>query len=214
MRPRSIAQMQRKSFGGGLPRRSKIVTLSWCVSGSFVPACSDTAMRPVIVFALLALGAAILVPRYAMHFGAAPSPFVQAARPPTPAATVAADARSIVVPRDARGHFEVDGRVDGHRLSFMIDTGASVIALTASDAARLGFHPAAGEFVAEVKTANGTVRAAPLQLDVVEVGDLVVRDVAALVLPDEALSDNLLGLSFLSRLRRFEYSDGRLVLEQ
>ena len=42
----------------------------------------------------------------------------------------------------------------------------------------------------------------------------IVRDVAALVLPDEALSENLLGLSFLSRLRRFEYSDGKLVLEQ
>jgi aspartyl protease family protein len=58
------------------------------------------------------------------------------------------------------------------------------------------------------------VRAAPTQLDTVEVGDLLVRDVAAVVLPDEALSDNLLGLSFLSRLRRFEYSDGKLVLEQ
>ena len=68
--------------------------------------------------------------------------------------------------------------------------------------------------VAQVKTANGTVLAAPAQLDMVEVGDLVVRDVAALVLPDEALSGNLLGLSFLSRLRRFEYSDGKLVLEQ
>jgi len=41
-----------------------------------------------------------------------------------------------------------------------------------------------------------------------------VRDVGAVVLPDGALSDNLLGLSFLSRLRRFEYSNGRLVLEQ
>ncbi len=58
------------------------------------------------------------------------------------------------------------------------------------------------------------MRAAPATLDKVEVGDLVVRDVAALVMPDEPLSDNLLGLSFLSRLRRFEYSGGRLVLEQ
>ena len=41
-----------------------------------------------------------------------------------------------------------------------------------------------------------------------------MRDVAALVVPDEALSENLLGLSFLSRLRRFEYSNGKLVLEQ
>jgi aspartyl protease family protein len=122
--------------------------------------------------------------------------------------------RSITVPRDGRGHFQVDARVDGRELSFMIDTGASVIALTASDAARLGIHPARSEFVTQVKTANGTVHAAPAQLDMVEVGDLVVRDVAALVLPDEALSGNLLGLSFLSRLRRFEYSDGKLVLEK
>jgi aspartyl protease family protein len=120
----------------------------------------------------------------------------------------------VVVPRDGRGHFEVDARVNGRRVGFMVDTGSSVVALTARDAARLGIHPAQNAFVAEVKTANGTVRAAPARIDVVEVGDLAVRDVAALVLPDEALSENLLGLSFLSRLRRFEYSDGKLVLEQ
>ena len=46
-------------------------------------------------------------------------------------------------------------------------------------------------------------------------GDIfTVRNVAALVSPDEALSENLLGLSFLSRLRRFEYSNGKMVLEQ
>jgi aspartyl protease family protein len=171
-------------------------------------------MRSVIVFAVLALGAAILVPRYAARLGTAPEPVALAVRPVVPASAATANSRSVIVPRDARGHFEVDARVEGRQLSFMIDTGASVIALTASDAARLGIHPAQREFVAEVKTANGTVRAAPTQLDMVEVGDLVVRDVAALVLPDEALSDNLLGLSFLSRLRRFEYANGNLVLEQ
>jgi aspartyl protease family protein len=96
----------------------------------------------------------------------------------------------------------------------MVDTGASVIALTVSDAARLGIRPAQRDFTVEVRTANGSVGAAPARLDKVEVGDLIVRDVAAVILPDGALSDNLLGLSFLSRLRRFEYSDGRLVLEQ
>jgi len=58
------------------------------------------------------------------------------------------------------------------------------------------------------------VRAAPVQLGMVEIEDLVAHDVDALVLPDRALSENLLGLSFLSRLRRFEYSGGKLVLEQ
>ena len=81
----------------------------------------------------------------------------------------------------------------------MVDTGASVIALTVSNAARLGIHPAQRDFTVEVRTANGSVRAAPARLDKVEVGDLIVRDVAAVILPDGALSDNLLGLSFLSR---------------
>ena len=136
------------------------------------------------------------------------------ARPAAPPASVAAGSRAIVVPRDARGHFLVEARVDGRLINFMLDTGASVAALTASDAARLGIHPAPRDFTVEVRTANGSVRAAPARLDKVEVGDLIVRDVAAVILPDGALSDNLLGLSFLSRLRRFEYSDGRLVLEQ
>jgi aspartyl protease family protein len=178
-------------------------------------------MRSVIVFAILALGAAVIVPRFAGQMGATPSPpgVAPAARPAKPPANTApvqpvSNSRSIVVRPDARGHFQVDARVDGRSMGFMVDTGASVIALNVSAAARLGIHPAQREYIAEVRTANGTVRAAPAQLGIVEVGNLIVRDVAALVLPDEALSENLLGLSFLSRLRRFEYSNGRLVLEQ
>jgi aspartyl protease family protein len=48
----------------------------------------------------------------------------------------------------------------------------------------------------------------------VEISGLTVRNVAALVLPDDVLNENLLGLSFLSRLRRYEYSNGKMVLEQ
>ncbi len=171
-------------------------------------------MRSAIVFAVLALTAGIVVPRYAAQISAKPATAALAARPVAPAAATTATSRSVIVSRDARGHFQVDARIEGRKVRFMVDTGASVIALTASDAARLGIHPAQREFVTEVKTANGTVRAASTKLDEVEIGDLVVRDVAALVLPDQALSDNLLGLSFLSRLRRFEYSAGKLVLEQ
>jgi len=171
-------------------------------------------MRSIITFAGLALAASILVPRYAAHMGDAPTPVAMTTHPQVSAASNAANPRSVVVPRDGRGHFEVDARIDGRHLNFMVDTGASVIALTAGDAARLGLRPAPHEFVTEVRTANGTVRAAPARLDRVEVGDLVVRDVAALVMPEWVLSDNLLGLSFLSRLRHFEYTDGRLVLEQ
>ena len=65
-----------------------------------------------------------------------------------------------------------------------------------------------------VTTANGKVRAAPVKLAMVEIGGVTVRNVEGLVMPDESLSENLLGMSFLSRLRRFEFADGRLMLEQ
>lgn len=172
-------------------------------------------MRPILLFAALALMASVAVPRLAAHINSAGSASTaMAAQPSAPAQPGVSNSRSVVVPRDERGHFEVEARVDGRRIGFMVDTGATSIVLTESDAARLGIHPAQREFVVQVKTANGTVRGARTELGMVEVGDLTVRDVAALVLPDEALSENLLGLSFLSRLRRFEYSDGKLVLEQ
>jgi len=172
-------------------------------------------MRSVIVFAVLALLASVAVPRFVTHMNAAaPASTAMSARADAATQPASNNSRSVTVSRDARGHFAVDARVDGRRLGFMVDTGASLIALTESDAARLGIHPTPRDYVAEVKTANGSVRAARTQLSMVEVGDLIVRDVPALVLPDEALSENLLGLSFLSRLRRFEYSDGKLVLEQ
>jgi aspartyl protease family protein len=176
-------------------------------------------MRSVLTFAALALAASVIVPRYAaqMH-GSVMAPALMSARPAAPveptSESAPSNSRSVVVSPSANGHFEVEGRVDGRRLDFMVDTGASVIALTEKAAATLGIHPAEQDYVSMVKTANGTVRAAPVELDRVEIGDLVVRDVAALVLPDSALSDNLLGLTFLSRLHRFAYSDGKLVLEQ
>ncbi len=128
--------------------------------------------------------------------------------------TMQAGARSVTVPRDSRGHFQTEGRVDGRRLGFMVDTGASVIALNESSAAQIGVRPLRSDYTANVSTANGSIKAARTRLAMVDIGGLVVRDVDALVLPDEALSENLLGLSFLSKLKRFEMAGGKLVMEQ
>jgi aspartyl protease family protein len=122
--------------------------------------------------------------------------------------------RSISLPRDARGHFQTEGRIDGQRVAFLVDTGASVVALNQTSAAKFGLRPSRGDYNATVTTANGTIKAARTRLAMVDVGGLVVRDVDALVLPDDALSVNLLGLSFLSKLRRYEYANGKMVLEQ
>jgi aspartyl protease family protein len=125
-----------------------------------------------------------------------------------------AGSRSLSIPRDSRGHFQTDGRIDGQRIDFMVDTGASVIALNERTAARFGLRPTPADYRMTVSTANGTIKAAPTRLAMVDIGGLIVRDVDAMVLPDEALSENLLGLSFLSKLKRFEYANGKMVLEQ
>jgi aspartyl protease family protein len=173
-------------------------------------------MRTIVTFAAFALAAGIIIPRYAtqanMSHPASPAMAAQTATPATPASP--ADSRSVILSRNAQGHFETDARVDGRRVTFMVDTGASVIALTADTAASLGIHPSANEFTAAVKTANGIVRTAPIELSMVEIEDITVHNVAAMVMPEGALSDNLLGMSFLSRLHRWEFAGGRLELEQ
>ncbi len=175
-------------------------------------------MRQMLVLAAILIGVSVLTARYADHFAySLPSASVTDifSNRSTPAPTsVSSYPRTVEVARDRHGHFLVDGLVDGQRLRFMVDTGASVIALTMTDAARLGIYPAERDFKAKVGTANGTIRAAPVRLREVEIDGIVVRDVRAMVLPDGALRGNLLGLSFLSRLKRYEFSGGRLVLEQ
>ena len=168
-------------------------------------------MRSVMVFAIVALVAAGMAPRYFAHIDSGTAAVAKVATP-EPGAS-AANSSSMTIPRGDNGQFNVEGTVDGRRMNFLIDTGASVIALREGDAARLGIHPSEREYTARVSTANGVVRAAPIELNRVEVGSLTVRNVAALVLPDEALSQNLLGMSFLSRVR-WEHRNGRLVLEQ
>jgi aspartyl protease family protein len=175
----------------------------------------SASMRFVTTFAAAALLAGVIVPRFAAHLGDVRNePKITAARAATAVNVASSDPYSVVVPRDAEGHFSVEGRIDGRQLDFMIDTGATVIALTADGAAELGIHPAVSDFTAEVRTANGTVRAAPTLLSLVEVGDIQLHDVAAVVLPEGALGENLLGLSFLSRLRHFDYANGKMVLQQ
>ena len=79
----------------------------------------------------------------------------------------------------------------------MVDTGASSIALRESSAAKLGIHPSVRDYNIKMHTANGVGKAARVKLNRVELGGITVRDVDALVVPDESLSVNLLGMTFL-----------------
>ena len=172
-------------------------------------------MRNIMIFAAIMIGLGTFMAQMADKMTPTPAVASIATAKAAPAETVGQSAgRSLSIARDGRGHFLTEGRIDGQRVGFMVDTGASVIALNETSAARFGLRPSRGDYNASVTTANGTIRAARTRLAMVDVGGLVVRDVEAMVLPDAALSENLLGLSFLSKLKRFEYANGKMVLEQ
>jgi aspartyl protease family protein len=172
-------------------------------------------MRNILITAAIMAGLGTFMAQMADKMTPEPaSATVVAARAVPVDMPAQAGGRSLNIARDARGHFATEGRIDGQRIGFMIDTGASVVALNETSAARFGLRPTPGQYTAVVTTANGTIKAARTRLAIIDVGGLVVRDVDAMVLPDQALSENLLGLSFLSKLKRFEYANGQMVLEQ
>jgi aspartyl protease family protein len=114
--------------------------------------------------------------------------------------------------RHDNGHFVARGAVNGISLSLLVDTGASTVVLKPADAERAGVDTKALSFTTPVSTANGTTYAAPVRLKSVSVGTLQVRDVEALVAQPGALNENLLGMSFLKRLRSYEFSGDFLTL--
>jgi aspartyl protease family protein len=109
------------------------------------------------------------------------------------------------------GHYWAEAQVDGRWVHFLVDTGASTVALTALDAQRLGFDLDKLAFEHPVSTASGKTLAAEVMLDRVAVADARVDGVQALVVR-EGLSSSLLGMSYLGRLSRFEATPQALIL--
>jgi aspartyl protease family protein len=151
------------------------------------------------------IGETFTTPR---HAGAVKPPSLQRQIQSAPASS-----RTIKLDGDARGHFKVDARIDGRTIDLMVDTGASLVVINESSAARLGIFPRPSDYVGRSQTANGVSKFAPIRLSRVEVNGITVHDVEAAVKPDEMLQTNLLGMSFLSRVK-WSYDRGRLVLEQ
>lgn len=119
---------------------------------------------------------------------------------------------TLAVAADYRGHYIVHPSVENYRIKMMVDTGASVVALTAADAHALGIREDASARKVMLGTANGTVTGYRTVLREIRLGEIVVRNVDAVVLPESALSISLLGNSFLSKLLGYEVQTGRMVL--
>jgi clan AA aspartic protease (TIGR02281 family) len=118
--------------------------------------------------------------------------------------------RTLVVQADQQGHFWVDGEINGVSIPFMIDTGATSVALDRETAARIGIRPSAREFTGRSNTANGMARVAPVTLRQLSIGQMTVRDVQAHVLEGSMHGMGLLGMSFLRRLDAYEVRGDRL----
>lgn len=104
----------------------------------------------------------------------------------------------VVLNADGRGHFFTAGTVNGTSVRFVVDTGASSIALGVSDARRIGLVASRGTR-GMTQTANGVVAVTRIKLDTVRVGDITLHNVDATILPTE-MPAALLGMSFLSRM--------------
>ena len=120
--------------------------------------------------------------------------------------------RSVEVARTANGDFDVTTQINGARVAMVLDTGASSVVLTRDDAKAAGLPLEVLAYTANIDTANGRTRAAPVTLDRIAVGGLVERSVEALVAQPGQLKTSLLGMSFLNRLQSWEVRGDRLLL--
>jgi aspartyl protease family protein len=171
-------------------------------------------MRHILIIAAAVLLIGGYVARFADQTVMHPDAHAAAVEPAYQPREPVSSGRSLILDADRQGHFKVDARIEGRHLDFMVDTGASLVIIRESDAAQIGIRPMRSDYTATVSTANGKIKAAPVKIERIEIGGITVYDVPALVLPDEALWQNLLGMTFLSRLKRYEYANGRMVLEQ
>jgi aspartyl protease family protein len=115
------------------------------------------------------------------------------------------------ITKSGDGHYWAEADVDGHQVRFLVDTGATTVALTAEDARRLGFRPADLAYDYKIKTANGEARVASVKLASVAVAGARVADVDAVIV-EQGLESSLLGMTYLGRLSRFEATPTALIL--
>ena len=119
----------------------------------------------------------------------------------------------IEIPVGRDGHFHLTAQVNGEPVRFMVDTGASSIALGPTDARRVGLDPDGLAYVGTAMTANGRVQTAPVTIDEIAIGDILDRNVRAWVIGAD-LDGSLLGMSYLRTFARVSFEGDLLILER
>lgn len=177
------------------------------------PARRGSALRLAMVWLFLCLAATLIAPKLLAGLnsltagGARP---LLSARAVTQHPSTTADNQS-VFRADDNGHFLLDAAVNGAPVRFLLDTGATYVVLSDDDAKAAGIERATLTFDQQFKTANGTVHGALVSLRELRIGQMSQNDVTAVVL-DAREPVSLLGMSFLSRLDRYDIRAGTLTL--
>ena len=128
------------------------------------------------------------------------------------AAKTSGSASELRMSRD--GHYHADAEFNGRSVEVLVDTGATMVAMTYEDAERAGIYVKDSDYTMRVSTANGTGRVAPVIIDRISIGEITVRNVKGAVVEPGKLQKTLLGMSFLGRLTRAEMRSGVLLLEE
>ncbi len=132
---------------------------------------------------------------------------------PAPKAKPRSSGGSITLDKNPRdGQFWTDARINNKKVTLLVDTGASAVALTPDDAKRAGIRLRSLDYNIPVNTAGGQVMAARTTLKSVKVGPIKVKDVSAFVIPD-GLHVSLLGMTYLGEVRKIEVSPDKMVLK-
>lgn len=140
------------------------------------------------------------------------------AQAPSTTATAEAEAQAradgtVELRAGANGHFHAEAEINGRPVEVLVDTGASMVALTYEDAETAGIYLNPADFTHAVSTANGIARVAPVTFDRISIGDITVRNVSGVVSERGKLMTSLLGMSFLGKLERVDIRSGLLVLQ-
>lgn len=170
-------------------------------------------MRPGPLFLLVAAlgGVAWLAPHLDAGTGSAPSGPASVTPGDEGRTRTAWLAGEIELPRAADGHFYADASVEQHSTHFLIDTGASLVVLTGSDARAVGLSWSDNDLAPIGRGATGPVYGVPVRLSSVELGGMTARDVPAAIIP-EGLDVSLLGQSFLSQIGDVRIEGQRMTL--
>lgn len=161
-----------------------------------------------MVGAVSAVGAAQAVQTLAPQQGEQVRAAVARVAAPAP---LEAEGNAAAIAKATDGHYWAEADVNGSRVRFLVDTGATAVALTLNDAKRLGFDPAQLDYSYQVMTASGQARAAAVKLASISVSGTRVANVDALVI-EKGLDTSLLGMTYLGRLSRWEATKTSLIL--